>query len=355
MLDLKLIRADPERRQGGARAPRRRRARSTSCSRSTPAAASCCPRSRSARARAEHGSPKQIAEAKQRGRGRRGARSPRCGELTGEIKARRGGAGARSRTQLERAARRRCPNLPDPDAPDGMTEEDAVVLREVGEPPELRLRAARPPRARHRAGPDRHGERGARLSGSRFAYLKGDLVLLELALVRFAIELVRGEGSRAGRPAGAGPRGGARTGPASCPATATRSTRSPRTSSSWSAPPRCRSPRCTPTRSSTPRRLPLRYAGFSTCFRREAGAAGSDTRGIFRVHQFDKVEMFSFVEPDGVGGRARAAAGDRGADPQRARDPLPGRQRRRSATSAPRRRRSTTARPGSRARSATAS
>src|ERR671920_2635819 len=43
--------------------------------------------------------------------------------------------------------------------------------------------------------------------------------------------------------------------------------------------------------------LPRRYAGFSTCFRREAGAAGRDTRGIFRVHQFDKVEMFSFVEP----------------------------------------------------------
>src|SRR5205085_7332335 len=44
--------------------------------------------------------------------------------------------------------------------------------------------------------------------------------------------------------------------------------------------------------------LPRRYAGFSTCFRREAGAAGKDTRGIFRVHQFDKVEMFCFVEPD---------------------------------------------------------
>ncbi|MBV9800631.1 MAG: serine--tRNA ligase, partial [Solirubrobacterales bacterium] len=42
-------------------------------------------------------------------------------------------------------------------------------------------------------------------------------------------------------------------------------------------------------------KLPLRYAGFSTCFRREAGAAGKDTRGILRVHQFDKVEMFSFV------------------------------------------------------------
>jgi seryl-tRNA synthetase len=44
--------------------------------------------------------------------------------------------------------------------------------------------------------------------------------------------------------------------------------------------------------------LPRRYAGFSSCFRREAGAAGRDTRGIFRVHQFDKVEMFSFVTPD---------------------------------------------------------
>jgi seryl-tRNA synthetase len=43
--------------------------------------------------------------------------------------------------------------------------------------------------------------------------------------------------------------------------------------------------------------LPVRYAGFSTCFRREAGTYGKDTRGIFRVHQFDKVEMFSFVLP----------------------------------------------------------
>jgi seryl-tRNA synthetase len=47
--------------------------------------------------------------------------------------------------------------------------------------------------------------------------------------------------------------------------------------------------------------LPIRYAGFSTCFRREAGAAGKDTRGIFRVHQFDKVEMFQFEHPDRSG------------------------------------------------------
>jgi seryl-tRNA synthetase len=48
-------------------------------------------------------------------------------------------------------------------------------------------------------------------------------------------------------------------------------------------------------------KLPLRYAGFSPCFRREAGTYGKDTRGIFRVHQFDKVEMFSFVEPGSSG------------------------------------------------------
>ena len=74
--------------------------------------------------------------------------------------------------------------------------------------------------------------------------------------------------------------------------------------------------------------VPRRYAGFSPCFRREAGAAGKDTRGIFRVHQFDKVEMFAFVEPARVGGRARAAAGDRGGDPPGARDPVPRRQHR---------------------------
>jgi seryl-tRNA synthetase len=50
-----------------------------------------------------------------------------------------------------------------------------------------------------------------------------------------------------------------------------------------------------------PGELPRRYAGFSTCFRREAGAAGKDSQGIFRVHQFDKVEMFSFVEPQDSG------------------------------------------------------
>ena len=44
--------------------------------------------------------------------------------------------------------------------------------------------------------------------------------------------------------------------------------------------------------------LPMRYAGYSTCFRREAGTYGKDMGGMFRVHQFDKVEMFSFTTPE---------------------------------------------------------
>ena len=102
----------------------------------------------------------------------------------------------------------RLPNLPDPDSPDGMTEEDAVVVREVGERPEFDFE----PRDHLEIGTELgliDMEAAARLSGSRFAYLKGDLVLLELALVRFAIELVRGRGTRAGRPARPGPRRGA--------------------------------------------------------------------------------------------------------------------------------------------------
>ena len=69
--------------------------------------------------------------------------------------------------------------------------------------------------------------------------------------------------------------------------------------------------------------LPLRYVAFSTCFRREAGAAGKDTRGMFRVHQFDKVEMFVFCEPEYLARRARAAARHRGGARAGARPAVP--------------------------------
>ena len=70
-----------------------------------------------------------------------------------------------------------------------------------------------------------------------------------------------------------------------------------RTSGS-SPPPRCRSPTCTARRSSTARALPIKHVAFTACFRREQMAAGRDTRGIKRGHQFDKVELVKFVRPE---------------------------------------------------------
>jgi seryl-tRNA synthetase len=187
------------------------------------------------------------------------------------------------------------PNLPDPDAPDGMTEEDAVVLRAVGQPPEFDFE----PRDHLDIGTELgliDMEAGARLSGSRFAYLKGDLVMLELALVRFAIELVRAEGHEPVVP----PvlvREEALEGTGFLPGDRDQIYEIPKdelflTGTSEVALAGLHADQILDADS-----LPLRYCGFSTCFRREAGAAGRDTRGIFRVHQFDKVEMFSFVEP----------------------------------------------------------
>jgi seryl-tRNA synthetase len=187
------------------------------------------------------------------------------------------------------------PNLPDPDAPEGMTEEDAVVLREVGERPDFDFE----PRDHLEIGAELDlidMESAARLSGSRFAYLKGDLVLLELALVRFAIELVRGEGHEPVVP----PvlvREEALEGTGFLPGDRDQIYEVPKdelflTGTSEVALAGLHADEILDAGS-----LPRRYCAFSTCFRREAGAAGRDTRGVFRVHQFDKVEMFSFVEP----------------------------------------------------------
>jgi seryl-tRNA synthetase len=140
-------------------------------------------------------------------------------------------------------------------------------------------------------------EAGARVAGSRFAYVKGDLVLLELALVRWVLELLAGRGFEPVIP----PvlvREQALYGTGFLPDTEQQIYRL------------ADDPLYLVGTSEVPlaslhgheildgERLPLRYAGFSPCFRREAGAAGRDTRGLFRVHQFDKVEMFSFVAPE---------------------------------------------------------
>jgi seryl-tRNA synthetase len=187
------------------------------------------------------------------------------------------------------------PNLPDPDAPEGMTEEDAVVIREVGERPAFDFE----PRDHLEIGTALgliEMEKAAALSGSRFAYLKGDLVLLELALVRFAIELVRAEGHEPVVP----PvlvREEALEGTGFLPGDRDQIYEVPKDELFLTGTSEVGLAGLHANEILDAAELPLRYCAFSTCFRREAGAAGRDTRGIFRVHQFDKVEMFSFVEP----------------------------------------------------------
>ncbi|HET9719438.1 MAG TPA: serine--tRNA ligase [Solirubrobacteraceae bacterium] len=176
-------------------------------------------------------------------------------------------------------------NLPAADAPD-----EDTVIREVGQAgatgrDHLEL-----------AGAMIDMEHGALLSGSRFAYLRGDLVLLELAVVRYALEKLRAEGFEPVSP----PvlvREHALYGTGFLPDTEQQIYQLPLDDLYLVGTSEVALASLHRDEILSPDDLPSRYAGFSSCFRREAGAAGRDTRGIFRVHQFDKVEMFAFVEP----------------------------------------------------------
>jgi seryl-tRNA synthetase len=178
------------------------------------------------------------------------------------------------------------PNLPDPTAAD----EDAVVS-EWGEP-----------RQGGRDHVDLLGwrldmEAGSRVAGSRFAYMKGELVFLEFALVRWALELLNGKGFTPVTP----PvlvRGDALFGTGFLPDTEQQIYSVPDDNLYLAGTSEVPLSFLHAGQILEEAQLPLRYAGFSTCFRREAGAAGKDTRGMFRVHQFDKVEMFTFVRPE---------------------------------------------------------
>jgi seryl-tRNA synthetase len=186
----------------------------------------------------------------------------------------------------------RVPSPPDPCAPDGFTEEDAVELRRVGEPPTFSFE---PRDHLELAGIDT--ERGAKVSGSRFVYRVGAAALVELALYRFALDRVTAAGFRPVLP----PvlvREEAMYGTGFLPTEEVNLYRIERdelylTGTSEVALAAMHGGEVLDADS-----LPLHYAGYSTCFRREAGAAGKDTRGMFRVHQFDKVEMFVFCRPE---------------------------------------------------------
>ena len=231
----------------------------------------------------------------------------RAGEDAGEVIERVQGVAAelkRMQSELAAVEQRRdalaatLPNLPHPEAPDGGPD-DALTVREVGEPPAFDFEV----RDHLELGLE-HGwievEKAAAASGSRFAYLLGDLVIVELALIRLAVETVRAEGFepvvppvlvREGPLYGTGFFPGERemiyeverdelflVGTSEVSLAALHADEILAAGD-----------------------LPRRYAGISTCFRRESGAGGKDTRGIFRVHQFDKVEMFSFVRPEDSG------------------------------------------------------
>lgn len=187
------------------------------------------------------------------------------------------------------------PNIVDPAAPVG-GEDDFITLETAGTPRDfasegVQVRDHLDLGARLRA---IDVERGAKVSGSRFYYLTGVGAELELALVNFAMSMARTNGFtsvipptlvRAEAMEGTGFLGQAAenvyhladddmylVGTAEVPLAAYHMDEI-----------------------LDPNSLPLRYAGFSPCFRREAGSHGKDTRGIFRVHWFDKVEMFSFT------------------------------------------------------------
>jgi seryl-tRNA synthetase len=188
------------------------------------------------------------------------------------------------------------PNLPDESVPDGQTEEDNEVLRTWGEPPAFDFEVRD-----HVALGEALGmidiERGVRTSGSRFYYLTGPAVRLHFALLQFGLDFADRHGlAPMWTPALA--RREAMYGTGFLPTdeaqiyvvrdddlyligTAEVTVASFHAGEIFE-----------------PADLPRRYLGYSTCFRREAGTYGKDTRGVFRVHQFDKLEMFSFVMPD---------------------------------------------------------
>jgi seryl-tRNA synthetase len=183
------------------------------------------------------------------------------------------------------------PNPPDPSAPDGDSEEDAVEIRRVGEPPALTDAREATELGRFEL------ERAARLSGSRFGFIVGDAALVALALYRFALDHV----GRAGFLPVLPPvlvREQAMVGTGFFPTEKSNIYELEADGLFLTGTSEVALAGMHMGEILEDEQLPIRYSGFSTCFRREAGAAGKDTRGMFRVHQFNKVEMFVFTRPD---------------------------------------------------------
>jgi seryl-tRNA synthetase len=183
----------------------------------------------------------------------------------------------------------RVPNPPHESTPDGDAEEDAEELKRWGELPQLAEAKEHTEIGRFEM------ERAARVSGSRFGYWVGDTALLALANYRFALDRLVKEGFTPVLPPvlvreeamyGTGFFPTERSNIYSIEGDDLYLTGTSEVGLAGLH------------MTETLDELPLRYAAFSTNFRREAGAAGRDTRGMFRVHQFNKVEMFVYQRPE---------------------------------------------------------
>jgi seryl-tRNA synthetase len=189
------------------------------------------------------------------------------------------------------------PNVPHESAPDGMTEEDAVeVHRNHTDPPMFDFT----PRDHAELGAMMgmlDSERGARTSGSRFVYLTGDLVFVQFALMRHAMDILVEKGFLPMIP----PvlvREEAMYGTGFLPTDAVNIYVTTEDQLYLVGTSEVSLAAFHLGEILEEDALPIHYAGYSTCFRREAGSYGKDLGGMFRVHQFDKIEMFAFCSPE---------------------------------------------------------
>jgi len=187
------------------------------------------------------------------------------------------------------------PNLISKTSPDGKSDKDNLEIKKVGNVKEI-------------SNPKDHleiasqfnlidVEKASEISGSRFAYLFGDLVKIEFNLVSWALNKLSEKGFTPTVP----PvlvRENALYGTGFFPDDADQVYEIPNDDLYLVGTSEVPLAALHTNEIINMEELPIRYAGFSTCFRREAGTYGKDTTGIFRVHQFDKVEMFSFCNPE---------------------------------------------------------
>ena len=189
------------------------------------------------------------------------------------------------------------PNIPFDDTPVGKDDSGNVVLRKIGKLPKFNFEA----RDYMQLGKDLDlidTERAGKVSGSRFGYLKNELPLLEFAIINFVMDTVRKQGFAPVIP------------PVLLKNEIARGTGYFEATDEKEAYyfPEDKFYLAGTSEQSlvamhagevlNEKDLPIRYVGFSTCFRREAGSYGKDTKGILRVHQFDKLEMVIFSKPE---------------------------------------------------------